>query len=249
MTKIISVTGKGGVGKSTFSALIIKYLTEKLNKVILAVDADPNSTLGDMLGVKIDNTIGNLREDLLKEKDNLPAGVSKQEHVNYQIQSALTEESKFDLITMGRSEGPGCYCYINSILRNFIDNISTKYEYVIIDNEAGMEHLSRRTTMKMDKLFIVSEPSLIGVKTAGRILELAKEMNITIDAYELIINRSRNGISDKLKDFISKSEFQQYRVLPLEPDVEDLMLEDRSLLELKDGTNLFQEIISIGKDL
>lgn len=249
MTKIISVTGKGGVGKSTFSSLLIKYLTEKRNKVVLAVDADPNSTLGINLGVDIDTTIGNLREELLKEKDNLPAGISKQEHVNYQIQSALIEENKFDLITMGRQEGPGCYCYINSILRTFLDNISTKYEYVVIDNEAGMEHLSRRTTLKMDNLFIISEPTKIGIKTAERILILANEMDIKILNHDLVINQLRNGISAELREYITSLNFKEYHTLPYDNAVEKLLLENKSLLELQDNNKLYASVIEIGKDL
>lgn len=247
MTKIISVTGKGGVGKTTFSALLIKFLTEKKNKVVLAVDADPNSTLGINLGVKVETTIGNLREDLLREKDNLPAAISKQDHVNYQIQSAVVEEDKFDLITMGRSEGPGCYCYINSILRNFLDNISTKYEYVVIDNEAGMEHLSRRTTLKMDQLFIISEPTQIGVTTAGRILTLAREMDIKIGDYSLIINRVKNGLGEELKKSIEALEFSGYYLLPYEQQIEEILLKNTSILELPDDSAYYKKILEIGE--
>ena len=249
MKKIISITGKGGVGKTTFSALLIKYLTQERKKVILAVDADPNSTLGENLGIEIDQTIGNVREDLLKEKDKLPAGISKQDYVDYQIHSAILEDDKFDLITMGRSEGPGCYCYINSILRNFIDNIASKYEYVIIDNEAGMEHLSRRTTLKMDRLFIISEPTLIGVRTADRIQNLAREMEIKIGKYDLIINRLKNGVSSELHEFIKSMNFNEYFQLPYDEQVETLLLNKKSILDLSDNSNLYQKIKVIGKTL
>ena len=245
MTKIISVTGKGGVGKSTFSSLLIKYLTEKRNKVVLAVDADPNSTLGINLGLEVEDTIGSLREELLKEKDNLPAGISKQDHVNYQIRSALAEADKFDLITMGRQEGPGCYCYINSILRNFLDTISSKYEYVVIDNEAGMEHLSRRTTLKMDNLFIISEPTMIGVKTAERILKLAEEMDIKISNHDLVINQLRNGMSEELKNYISEHNFKEFHTLPYDSKVEELLLHNKSLLDLPDSNKLYDSVSKI----
>jgi CO dehydrogenase maturation factor len=249
MTKIISITGKGGVGKSTFTSLLLKYMTQNRKQVVLAVDADPNSTLGDILGVNVESTIGNLREDLLKEKDNLPAGISKQDYVNYQIQSAVLEEDKYDLITMGRQEGPGCYCYINSILRTFLDNISTKYEYVIIDNEAGMEHLSRRTTMKMDVLFIISEPTLIGVKTADRIRALANEMDIKIGRYELIINRSTNGISKELEDLIKKLEFSNYHIIPFDSNIEQLMINNKPIFEISDSSKAYKKLLEIGKNI
>jgi CO dehydrogenase maturation factor len=249
MTKVISVTGKGGVGKTTFSSLLIKFLTQKRQKVILAVDADPNSTLGETLGVKVENTIGNLREDLLKEKDNLPAAISKQEHVDYQIKSALVEDSKFDLIAMGRSEGPGCYCYINSILRNFLDNISSNYEYVIIDNEAGMEHLSRRTTLKMDNLYIIAEPNFIGVKTAVRIRDLAEEMDIKIGKYELVINQVKNGISDELHQYIKDSGFTDYHKLPYDNSIDEFLLKNNSILELSDTNNLYKSLLKIVENI
>ncbi|UCH89024.1 MAG: AAA family ATPase [Thermoplasmata archaeon] len=249
MTKIISVTGKGGVGKSTFSSLILKYLTQNRKKVVLAVDADSNSTLGEMLGVKVESTIGDVREEMLKEKDNLPAGISKQEYVDYQIQSAVSEEDKFDLITMGRPEGPGCYCYINSILRTFIDNISSKYEYVIIDNEAGMEHLSRRTTLKMDSLFIISEPTLIGIKTADRIRNLAFEMDIKIGNYELVINRAQNGLDAELEKLLTELEFSKYHLLPYDPALEQLLIKNVSILDLPDNSKLYKKILEIGKAL
>lgn len=249
MTKIISISGKGGVGKTTFSSLLIKFLTEHRKQVVLAVDADPNSTLGETLGVSIENTIGNLREELLKEKDNLPAGISKQEHVNYQIQTALTEEDKFDLITMGRSEGPGCYCYINSILRTHLDNISSKYEYVIIDNEAGMEHLSRRTTLKMDNLFVISEPTHIGIKTANRILNLAFEMGITIGKHELIINKLKNGIPEDLVNLIDSTEFQSYNKLQFDTGIEEFLSNRRSLLELPDTNKTYRQVKEIAEKI
>ena len=163
MTKIIAIAGKGGVGKSTFSTLIIKNLIEKVDNLILAVDADSNSTLGQMLGVNVEQSIGDLREVFLKEKDNIPQGMSKHEYVKYELQLAMTEGDKFDLITMGRPEGPGCYCAINNILRTYMDALADKYQYIVIDNEAGMEHLSRRTTKAMDKFFIVSDFTSIGI--------------------------------------------------------------------------------------
>ena len=132
----------------------------------MAIDADPNSNLGDKLGMPVEHTIGELREDLLRKAEELSAGVSKHELVRYQMEMAKVEGSNFDLLTMGRPEGRGCYCYINNILRTFIDEAMNSYDYAVIDNEAGMEHLSRRTTKRMDVLIVVSDNTKLGVETA-----------------------------------------------------------------------------------
>jgi CO dehydrogenase maturation factor len=155
----IAITGKGGTGKTTFASLLVKHLSAN-NKAILAVDADPNSNLDMRLGLRVQQTIGDLREDLLKK--SFPAGIAKNELVEYQIRLALVEGDTFDLIAMGRPEGPGCYCYINNVLRDVLDRLSVNYDYVVIDNEAGMEHLSRRTTRNVDVLFIISDVTALG---------------------------------------------------------------------------------------
>jgi len=184
----IAVAGKGGVGKTTFSALAIRHLHKATGDVVLAVDADPNANLHAKLGVTPGKTIGDIREELLAEADKLPAGVSKQEHVDYQIRLALTEGDGFDLLTMGRQEGPGCYCYVNNILRTFVDSLSEKYQSIVIDNEAGMEHLSRRTTRTSDVLFIVSDASKAALDSAVRIALLAREMKLDIGRTALVRN-------------------------------------------------------------
>ena len=186
-----AVAGKGGVGKTTFSALAIRHLHETTKEVVLAVDADPNANLHAKLNVPLGRTIGDLREDLLANVDQLPAGVSKQEHVEYQIRLALAEGGGFDLLTMGRQEGAGCYCYINNILRTFIDSLSEKYTYIVMDNEAGMEHLSRRTTRSSDTLFIVSDTSKAALESAIRIADLAREMNLSTSRTVLVQNLMR----------------------------------------------------------
>ncbi|UCE92335.1 MAG: AAA family ATPase [Methanobacteriota archaeon] len=184
----IAVAGKGGVGKTTFAALAIRHLHHITGEVILAVDADPNANLHAKLGTSPRRTIGDIREELLVEADQLPSGVTKQEHVDYQIRLALAEGDGFDLLTMGRQEGPGCYCYVNNILRTFVDSLSERYAYVVIDNEAGMEHLSRRTTRTSDVLFVVSDASKAAADSAVRIAALAKEMDLGIGRTALVRN-------------------------------------------------------------
>lgn len=187
-TFTVAVAGKGGVGKTTFSALAVRHLHESTGEVVLAVDADPNANLHAKLGTEHGRTIGDIREEMLKEADQLPAGVSKQEHVDYQIRLALTEGDGFDLLTMGRQEGAGCYCYVNNILRTFVDSLSERYKFIVIDNEAGMEHLSRRTTRRSDVLFIVADASKAALESAVRIAALAREMDLEIGRVALVRN-------------------------------------------------------------
>ncbi|OGS41470.1 MAG: hypothetical protein A3K67_04015 [Euryarchaeota archaeon RBG_16_62_10] len=188
MTFTIAVAGKGGVGKSTFAALAVRHLHESTKDVVLAVDADPNSNLGAKLGVEPGKTVGCIREELLSLGEEPPKGMSKQEFLDYQVRLALREGSGVDLITMGRQEGPGCYCYVNNMLRQIIDSISSKYRYIVIDNEAGMEHLSRRTTRSSDVLFVLCDRSRSSLEAAKRIAVLAVEMKLAIGRKALVFN-------------------------------------------------------------
>jgi CO dehydrogenase maturation factor len=157
MSYTIAMAGKGGTGKSTIATLIIRYITEELGKAVLAVDADPNSSLGMSLGVNVENTIADIRDDVVERRADIPAGMSKDRYIEYCIEESIVEENKFDLLTMGRPEGPKCYCYANNLLRKYLDNAEKSYPYIVIDNEAGMEHLSRRTTNDVDLLIIAFE--------------------------------------------------------------------------------------------
>lgn len=188
MTYVIAVAGKGGVGKTTFAALAVRHLCDATGDVVLAVDADPNSNLGEKLGTPPGRTLGDIREEMLVNGDELPKGVSKQEHIDYQIRLALKEGHEFDLLTMGRQEGPGCYCYVNNMLRTIVDSLADRYKYVVIDNEAGMEHLSRRTTKRSDVLFVLHDGSKASLEASRRISALADEMKIKIGRKALVCN-------------------------------------------------------------
>lgn len=188
MTFTIAVAGKGGVGKTVFSALAVRHLHETTREVVLAVDADPNSNLGAKLGTPPGRTVGDLREQLASMGEEPPPGVAKQEYIEYQIGLALREGSGFDLLTMGRQEGPGCYCYVNNLLRTFIDSLSTRYRYVVIDNEAGMEHLSRRTTRSSDVLMVLCDRTRASQSAAERIAQLADDMKLSIRRKALVYN-------------------------------------------------------------
>jgi len=233
---VVAVAGKGGVGKSTIASLLIRALNERTGEVVLAVDADPNSNLGQKLGVEVERSIGDLREEMLKNADSIPVAMSKHEYVRYHISLALLEGEEFDLLTMGRSEGPGCYCYINNILRTFMDELMDDYGHVIIDNEAGMEHLSRRTTRRMNALVLVTDATMIGVETASRLRELASEMEIEIGRMILIVNRVPREIPLALKNAISSSGFDRMVQIPNDRQVEELNMVGKPLSSL-DGTN------------
>ena len=200
MTITIALAGKGGVGKTTIAGLVIKYLVRTQPGAVLAIDADPSSNLNMVLGMELEWTVGDIREDILEQVKSslvasgaamgtLPGGITKQDYLDYQIRSSLTEGDRFDLIAMGRSEGPGCYCAVNHTLRNVIDSISSNYRYVVIDNEAGMEHLSRRTTRDVQHLLIISDPTQRGIVAAKRIADFRKDFDINIENAYLIINR------------------------------------------------------------
>ncbi len=195
----IAVAGKGGTGKTTLCGLTIRYLTEKKRGAVLAVDADANANLNDVLGVKIHATVGTLRESSLETKKTTgmnPGGMSMDELFNYQIQQSLIESTGFDLLVMGRPEGAGCYCAANNIIRKYMDKLADSYPFTVMDNEAGLEHLSRRTTQDTDLLLIVSDSSVRGVMTAGRIGELVKELNLNVKRSVLIVNRVQDGTSE-----------------------------------------------------
>jgi CO dehydrogenase maturation factor len=192
MATTIAISGKGGSGKTTLAAMIIRLLVSQSQGPILAVDADPNACLAPMMGVEPATSIADIREKVV-EKTPTNSGMDRVRSFEYGIQQAITEANGFDLLTIGRPEGPGCYCAANNMLRTFLDKLSPQYQYVIIDNEAGMEHLSRRTTNNVDLLCIVAEPTAIGALTTRRIFELAKQLPISVKEIGIIWNRAESN--------------------------------------------------------
>lgn len=249
MTFIVAVAGKGGVGKSTLSALLIKAIAERTRSVVMAVDADPNSNLGDKLGMKVEHTIGELREDLLRRADELGAGLSKHELVRYQMEMAKVEGSGFDLLTMGRPEGRGCYCYINNILRTFIDEAMDSYDYVVIDNEAGMEHLSRRTTKRMDVLLVVSDATVLGVETGKRLLALARGMEIEVGRSVLVVNRVQGTVGEVVQREIDGAGFGSVSYLPYDRKVEELAVSGSPLVQLDPFSQFYRAVVGLAGTL
>jgi CO dehydrogenase maturation factor len=198
MTTTIALAGKGGTGKTTIAALLIRYLIEERSGSILAIDADPASNLNMVLGMEVERTVGDIREGMLDMVESssalaasMPGGMSKQQYLDYQIQMALTEGERVDLLVMGRPEGPGCYCAANQMLRVIVDRLEKQYDYVVIDNEAGMEHLSRRTTRDVDVLLLVTDPTQRGLMAAQRMREMVPELDIGVGHVYLVVNRLR----------------------------------------------------------
>lgn len=235
MAFIIALAGKGGTGKTTIAGLSVRYIIEKKKRPVLAVDADSNNCLNEVLGVDVHTTIGKLREESLqtiRSGTERPGGMSMEQLFDYQIQQSIIESKGFDLIVMGRPEGPGCYCAANNIIRKYTDKLSETYLYVVIDNEAGMEHLSRRTTHMVDLLLIVSDPTIRGVQTAKRINGLVDELKLNIDRKVLIINRISGPEGEELKNLAEGLGLQVAGLVPQDSTIFDYDLKGRPIFQL-----------------
>lgn len=241
MTTTIAVSGKGGSGKTTLAAMITRYLLEQPErKSIVVVDADPNACLGLTLGVEPEVTVADIREEA-RAKPPSNTGMDKIRSVEYGIQQAIVEAKGFDLLTMGRPEGPSCYCAVNNMLRKFLDQLSSQYDYVIIDNEAGMEHLSRRTTNNVDLLCIVAEQNTIGTLTAQRIFDLSKKLPIIVKKTGIIWNRAEN---DKKIEGIDN-----FGLIPYDKTVFDASMRDNTVFDLEDDSLAFSAARKIFEDI
>jgi len=253
MSTTIALAGKGGVGKTTIAGMVIKYLVQNRPGAVLAIDADPSSNLNMVLGLDLEWTVGDIREDMLAQvKESLtiggaamgsmPGGVSKRDYLDYQIRSSLSEGDHVDLIAMGRSEGPGCYCAVNHNLREVIDSISKNYAYIVIDNEAGMEHLSRRTTRDVQHMLIVSDPTQRGIVAAERIAELRKELDIRVENAYLIINRLSGEMPEALQERLDRLDIPLLGVVPADNQIASFEFSGRPLVEMGDGSPVYQAV-------
>lgn len=242
MTTTIAIGGKGGVGKTTFSTLLIQLLSKSGS--VLAIDADPSSNLHLSLGLLLENTVGDIREDMSKQvkKGKFAQGLSKQDYLELEIQKALVESEGMDLLAMGRPEGPGCYCAANNMLRVIIDRIGSNYRFVVIDNEAGMEHVSRQTTRDVDFLLLVSDPSMKGLITAVRLKELIKELRTNVGKIGLVMNRLNGSLSPELSEVISRAGLEIVGNLPIEPELLLLDAKGAPLSQLGEDSPLRLEI-------
>ena len=224
---IIALVGKGGVGKSTISSQLARALSRK--EIVLAVDADPNSNLCDKLGIEVTGTIGGLRNEIVAHPDMIPAGMSKQDYIALHVRQIMTETDRIDLLVMGRPEGEGCYCFTNDVLKQCFNDLIPKYKYTVIDNEAGMEHLSRRVLPKANIMIVVSDPTKIGVRTATRLSTLADEVHIESDRRILVINNVFGQISDSLTEEAKAAGFDDVFVMPHDDFISESAMEGEEL--------------------
>jgi CO dehydrogenase maturation factor len=248
MAFVLALAGKGGTGKTTIAGLAVRYIVERKESPVLAVDADSNNCLHEALGVDVHATIGRLREDsldVIRSGTERPGGMSMEQMFDYQVQQSLVESAGFDLIVMGRPEGPGCYCAANHIIRKYTDRLSESYPYVVIDNEAGMEHLSRRTSWMIDRLLIVSDPSSRGIRTAKRIHSLVDELILDVDRRVLLINRVTDNQGNTLKTIAEESGMQVAGMIPQDPNIAEFDLKGNPVLRLPDDSPALKAVFGV----
>ena len=218
----IAVAGKGGVGKTTTCGMIIDYLCNKKQGPVLVVDADANANLNEVLGVEVETSLGQIREEMAQAelKGSLPAGMTKADYADFKFNSAIIEEDDFDMLVMGRTQGKGCYCYVNGVLKSQVDKYAKNYSYVVMDNEAGLEHVARGTLPKVDTMLLISDCSRRGIQAAARVAEIVEEMQLNPGTMGLIVNRAPNGELDAgVMEEIEKHGLKLLGVLPQDEGV------------------------------
>lgn len=235
MARRIAISGKGGSGKTTVAGMIIRLLLGQSGGAVLAVDADPNSCLGQICGVQPVGTIAEIREKA-RQKQPSEGGMDRVRTFEYGIQQAITEGAGFDLLTMGRPEGPDCYCAVNNILRQFLEKLSSQYQYMVIDNEAGMEHLSRRTSNNVDLLCIVAEPTPLGTMTTQRIFELTKELPISVKEIGVIWNSTSPDVNHKSAVGSKLEAVETFGCVPYDESVFEAMMQGKTVFELEENS-------------
>ena len=238
----IAVAGKGGSGKTSIASLIIRYLKKNGPGPILAIDADPNANLGESLGLEVKQTVGMLLDEFQGDKIKIPSGMTKQVYLDYKLNEIIVESKELDLVAMGRGEGPECYCYPNLILRKFADTLAENYAFMVMDNEAGMEHLSRRTTQNVDELFIISDHSVKGVRTAARIRDLVSELKLVVKRQLVTINFAPTRLDPLVTEELARQGIEPIATIPLDEEVYQYDLKLKSLLDLPDTSKAVRAV-------
>ena len=246
MTKVIALAGKGGTGKTTTSALLLKYLIARKMTPVLAVDADANANLNELVGLDVQTTLGQIRKEL---KGDMPTGMSRDQYMEMKIHQALIEETGFDLMVMGQPDGPGCYCAANQYLAMTMDKLAENYEYIIVDNEAGMEHLSRMNLCSIDYLFIVSDPSARGIMTARRIADITGPLKLEVKHQYLMVNRAPDpvppALQAKIDEAIAEADMDLAGIVSSSDDLIDQELSGASYLELAEDSKVIEQVFAV----
>jgi len=245
VTVTIAVAGKGGTGKTTFAALVIKSLLQGKNPSILALDADPNSNLNEALGLEVEKAISEILE-ATKDPKAVPEGMSKHMFIEYMLSQAIIETKNIDLLVMGGPQGPGCYCYPNDILKGNMDKLAPNYDYVVVDNEAGLEHISRGTVKKVNHLFVISDGSVRGIRSAARVRELIEALKNEIDNVYLVITKISNEEQlDTIMPEIQKTGLNFIGYIPMDEQVVEYDLHARALFDLPDDSKAVESVKDI----
>ena len=244
MPTSIAVAGKGGTGKSTIAALLVRSLVEQGKTPVLALDADPDANLGTLLGIEETSSIGSMREDALKDVKNMPAGMSKAAYVEAGLHQVIEEAEGFDLLAMGRSEGSGCYCYLNNLIRKFSDDLTPGYPWVVIDNEAGLEHLSRQTTRDVDALLVVISENPLSIHSASSIIEIVKDLDSRIGHLYAVTNMIHPENQARVEQRIEKLGLEILCRIPFDEKLDDMIFEHSHITSL-DGLDVRDQIETI----
>jgi CO dehydrogenase maturation factor len=234
MTKTIALAGKGGTGKTTIASLLIHTLLQRVRGPLLAIDADPATNLHLALGLPMPTTVGDIREEMAEtaQAGELGVSISRHDYLTHEIRMALEEGDAVDLLAMGRPEGQGCYCAANHLLRTIIDDLGKNYPYLVVDNEAGMEHISRRTTRDVDLLLIVSDPTVRGLAAARSIFELAQDIEVNVHHAWLILNRLLSKMPEPLQQAVDDLGVEETFTIPADPRVNELDALGKPLIQL-----------------
>jgi CO dehydrogenase maturation factor len=225
----IGLAGKGGTGKTTVGGLLVKYLTMNGKVPVLAVDADANANLNEVLGLKVSDTLGEAREEM---KKGVAAGMTKDVFMEMKLEQAVVEAPGYDLVVMGRPEGPGCYCAANTLLTTYLDRLMNNYAYVVVDNEAGMEHISRLTTNNINLLLVVSDPTRRGIQAAARIFDLTEELGLRIDRKALVVNQAAEGQVPGIHEAVKLYGLELTGIIPLDDRIRAYDLEGKPTIQL-----------------
>ncbi len=249
MTKTIAIAGKGGSGKTTIAALLIKLLSRK--GAVLAIDADPATNLNLVLGLPLGDTVGKVREEMAAKVKarTMDPGLAKQDYLDIKISEALVESAQIDLLAMGRPEGAGCYCAANSMIRTCIDRLGKNYDYVVIDCEAGMEHISRQTTRDIDIMLLVSDLTVRGILTAANMQALIKDLRTYVGEIHLIVNRATSPLPPKIAQTIEESSLKVIALIPEDQKIKELEAKGTPLIELPPDSQLQKGVAEIAKKL